>query len=84
LKASVVQLRKLTAERGRDPGSILISPLIEPGEHRPSADEVKRYRDAGAIRLIFLSQKMIAEAADGKALEAIRRLASSVDRARAI
>ena len=30
------------------------------------------------------SQKMIAEAADGKALEAIRRLASSVDRARAI
>ncbi len=84
LKASVVQLRKLTAERGRDPGSILISPLIEPGEHGPSADEVKRYRDAGAIRLIFLSQKMIAEAADGKALEAIRRLASSVDRARTI
>jgi len=84
LKPSVVQLRKLAAERRRDPESILISPLIEPGEHGPSADDVKRYRDAGASRLIFLSQKMIAEAADGKALEAVRRLASSVDRARAI
>jgi len=84
LKASVVQLRKLTAEHGRDPDSILISPLIEPGEDGPSVDEVKRYRDAGASRLIFLSQKMIAESADGKALDAIRRLASSVDRARAI
>lgn len=84
LKASVADLRKLAAERGRDPGSILISPLVEPGEHGPSADEVKRYRDAGASRLIFLSQKMAAEAADGKALEWVRRLATAVDRARSI
>jgi alkanesulfonate monooxygenase SsuD/methylene tetrahydromethanopterin reductase-like flavin-dependent oxidoreductase (luciferase family) len=84
LKASVAELRKLTAARGRDPGAILISPLIEPGEHGPSADDVKRYRDAGASRLIFLSQKMIAETANGKALEAMRRYASSVDRSRTI
>ena len=84
LKEAVVQLRKLTAERGRNPDSIVISPLVEPGEDGPSADEVKRYRDAGASRLIYLSQKLVAETADGKALEAIRRLAASVDRARAL
>ncbi|MGZ6227459.1 MAG: LLM class F420-dependent oxidoreductase [Candidatus Binataceae bacterium] len=84
LKESVAQLRKLAAERGRDPGSILISPLIEPGENGPSADEVKRYRAADATRLILLSQKMIAECADGKALEAARRFAPSVERARSI
>lgn len=84
LKASVAQLRKLTAEQGRDPDSILISPLVEPGEHGLSADEVKRYRDAGATRLIYLSQKTIAEAADGKALEAVRRFAPSVERASSI
>jgi alkanesulfonate monooxygenase SsuD/methylene tetrahydromethanopterin reductase-like flavin-dependent oxidoreductase (luciferase family) len=84
LKTSVIQLHKLTAERGRGPGSIQISPLVDPGENGPSADEVKRYRDAGASRLIFLSQKMMAEVVDGKALEAIRRFASSVDRARSI
>ena len=84
LKDAVAQLRKLAAERGRDPDSIVISPLVEPGEDGPSADEVKQYRDAGASRLIFLSQKLVAETADGKALQAIRRLAASVDRARAI
>ena len=66
------------------PDSILISPLVEPGEHGLSADEVKRYRDAGATRLIYLSQKTIAEAADGKALEAVRRFAPSVERASSI
>jgi hypothetical protein len=45
---------------------------------------VKRYRAAGATRLILLSQKMIAECADGKALEAARRFAPSVKRARSI
>ncbi len=84
LKASVAELRKLAAERGRDPGAIQISPLIEPGENGPSADDVKRYREAGASRLIFLSQKMAAEGADGKTLEWVRRLASSVDRAKSI
>lgn len=84
LKESVAELRKIAAERGRDPGSIQISPLVDPGEHGLSADEVKRYREAGASRIIFLSQKMIAEAADGKALEAVRRYAAAVERARSI
>ncbi|HVB82829.1 MAG TPA: LLM class F420-dependent oxidoreductase, partial [Candidatus Binataceae bacterium] len=84
LKASVAELRRLVAGHGRDPGSIQVSPLVDPGEHGPSADEVKRYREAGASRLIFLSQKMAAEAADGKTLEVVRRFAASVDRARSI
>jgi probable F420-dependent oxidoreductase len=84
LKASVAELRKLTAARGRDPGAIQISPLVDPGEHGPSLDDVKRYRDAGASRLILLSQKMAAEGADGKTLEWVRRLAVTVDRVRAI
>lgn len=84
LKESVAELRKLAAARGRDPGALLISPLVDPGQDGLSADEVKRYRDAGAGRLIFLSQKMAAEGADGKTLEWVRRLAPAVDRARSI
>jgi probable F420-dependent oxidoreductase len=84
LKESVAALRKLAAARGRDPGALLISPLVDPGEHGLSADEVKRYHEAGASRLIFLSQKMAAEGADGKTLEWVRRLAPAVDRARSI
>jgi probable F420-dependent oxidoreductase len=84
LKESVTEIRKLAAGHGRDPGSIQISPLVDPGQDGLSADEVKRYREAGASRLIFLSQKMIAESADGKTLEWLRRLAPAVERARSI
>lgn len=84
LKESVAELRKLAAGHGRDPGSIQISPLVDPGEQGLSADEVKRYREAGASRLIFLSQKMAAEGAEGKTLEWVRRLAPAVERARSI
>jgi probable F420-dependent oxidoreductase len=84
LKGSVAELRKLTAAHGRDPGMIQISPLIDPGEQGPSADDVKRYREAGATRLILASQQTVAESADGKTLEIVRRFASSVDRARTI
>ena len=84
LGAGVAELRRLVAERGRDPGSIAISPLVDPGEHAPSADEIKRYREAGATRLILISQKALAEAADGKALEWLRRWAPAVERARGI
>ncbi|HEY2525240.1 MAG TPA: LLM class F420-dependent oxidoreductase [Candidatus Binataceae bacterium] len=84
LKASVAELRRLAAERGRDPGSIAISPLVDPGENGPSADEIKRYHEAGASRLILISQKALAEAADGKTLEWLRRWAPAVERASGI
>ena len=84
LKASVAELRKIAAAQGRDPGAIQISPLVDPGEHGLSTDEVKRYREAGATRLILASQKSIAEAADGKTTEIVRRYAAAVDRARSL
>jgi hypothetical protein len=42
---------------------------------------LKAYRDAGANRLILLSQKTVAETADGRTLELIRRFAPVVERA---
>jgi probable F420-dependent oxidoreductase len=84
LKASVTELRKIAAAQGRDPGAIQISPLVDPGEHGLSTDEVKRYREAGATRLILASQKSVAEAADGKTTEIVRRYAAAVDRARSL
>src|SRR5205807_4880662 len=55
LRQSVAQLRALTRQRGRNPDSLQISPLVDPLENGPSADDLKAYRDAGAQRLILLS-----------------------------
>lgn len=84
LKSSVAQLRKLAAERGRDIGSMQIAPLVDPGEHGPSEDEIKRYREAGATRLILISQKVLVEAVNGRTLEVVQRYAPAVERARSI
>ncbi len=84
LGAGVKTIRQLAAVAGRKPDSIIISPLVDPGEQGPSADEIKRYREAGASRLVLLSQKTVAETATGKAIELIRRFAPSVERARAL
>jgi probable F420-dependent oxidoreductase len=81
LRESLAQLRKLTTQHGRDPDALHISPLIDPLESGPSADDLKRYRDAGAARLILLSQKTVAETADGRAQALIRRFASVVENA---
>ena len=84
LHQSVTQLRKLAAMRGRKPETILISPAIDPGQNGPSTEEIKRYRDAGAHRLILASQEILGETADGKALALARQYAPVVERARAI
>ncbi|MGH8013888.1 MAG: LLM class F420-dependent oxidoreductase [Candidatus Binataceae bacterium] len=81
LKHSVAKLRELASAHGRDPGSLQISPLVDPGENGPSTEELKRYHEAGANRIILLSQKTVAETADGKALELVRRFAATVERA---
>ncbi|HKV53059.1 MAG TPA: LLM class F420-dependent oxidoreductase [Candidatus Binataceae bacterium] len=81
LHQSVAQLRALTKSHGRDPDALHISPLLDPMENGPSADDLKRYRDAGAQRLILLSQKTVAETADGRALDLIRRFSPVVERA---
>ena len=84
LGAAVKTVRQLTTTSGRKAESIIISPLVDPGENGPSADELKRYREAGASRIVLLSQKTVAETAMGKAIELIRRFAPTVERASAI
>ena len=84
LKRDVVAIRKLAAQRGRKPESIQISPLVEPGENGPSADQMKRLRDAGVSRIVLMSQDIAAETTRGKAPELARHFAQVVERARAI
>jgi probable F420-dependent oxidoreductase len=80
-KREVTTLRQLTKERGRNPDKLSLSPFVDPGESGPSIDDLKRYRDAGATRVILFSQSMIAQTAAGKALDFIKRFAPSVERA---
>jgi probable F420-dependent oxidoreductase len=84
LKREVARLRELAAEYRRDGGSLQVSPLVDPGENGPSATELKGYREAGASRIILLSQKTVAQTADGMALELARKFAPVVVRAREI
>src|SRR5438477_12531040 len=77
-------LRKLTAEAGRNPDSLQVTVIVDPHDSGPSADDLKRYRDAGAGRVVVFSQQMGTEAADGKALELVKRLAPVVERAQQV
>jgi alkanesulfonate monooxygenase SsuD/methylene tetrahydromethanopterin reductase-like flavin-dependent oxidoreductase (luciferase family) len=42
LKRDVATLRKLTAEHGRNPDSLHITAFVDPAEHGPSLEELKR------------------------------------------
>jgi probable F420-dependent oxidoreductase len=81
LKRDVTALRKLVQERGRNPDQIAIAPFVDPGENGLSLDDLKRYRDAGAQRVILFSQAVAAQTAAGKALDFIKRFAPTVERA---
>lgn len=80
-KRDVAELRKLAAERGRKPESLLISPFVSPREDGLSADELKLYKDAGANRIVLFSQRDAIAMAAGGTLEIVRRLAPTVERA---
>jgi probable F420-dependent oxidoreductase len=82
LARAMATLRKLLKERGRDERSVQISPLVDPLDNGPSRDELKAWRDAGANRIVLLSQKTVAATADGKALELIKRFTRVVEDAR--
>jgi len=84
LKPQVLELRKLLKERGRPETSVQISPLVDPKQSGPSSDELKRWRDAGARRIILLSQQTVEDTAEGKALELIKRFTPVLERARAV
>jgi probable F420-dependent oxidoreductase len=84
LRHSVAQLRTLARGHGRDADAFHISPLVDPGEDGPSRDQLNAYREAGAQRLILLSQQTVAATADGMALELVQRFAPVVERARGV
>jgi probable F420-dependent oxidoreductase len=73
-------LRKLTAEAGRNPDSVQVTAILDPRDGGPSVDDLKRYRDAGATRIVVYSQQTRQEDADGKALEVVKRLSVVVER----
>jgi hypothetical protein len=61
-----------------------VTAIVEPRNDSPSVDDLKRYRDAGASRVVVFSQQIGKDAADGKALEIVKRLAPVVERAQKV
>jgi len=73
-------LRQLATEAGRNPSTIQITAILDPRDGGPSVDDLKRYRDAGAHRIVVYSQQTRQDDADGKALEVVKRLSVIVER----
>ncbi len=80
----MVALRALANEAERDPDTIQVTAIIDPRDGTVSADELKRYRDAGANRVVVYSQQTRQEDADGKGLEVVKRSAAIVERAQSL
>jgi alkanesulfonate monooxygenase SsuD/methylene tetrahydromethanopterin reductase-like flavin-dependent oxidoreductase (luciferase family) len=80
-KRDVADLRRLAAERGRDPASLQITAFAPPHDDGLATDELKFYQEAGANRLVLFSQRDAIASANGKALDIIRRIAPTIDRA---
>ena len=77
-------LRKLTTEAGRNPDSLQVTAIVDPRDGGPSVDDLKRYRDAGANRIVVYSQQTRQDDADGQALQVVKRLAPIVERAQKV
>ena len=77
----MAMLRTLTREAGRDPDNLHITAIIDPRNGTVSVDDLKRYRDAGAQRIVLYSQQTRQEDADGKGLKVVTRSAPIVERA---
>lgn len=83
-KKDMDTLRRLTLEAGRNPDTLQITLLVDPEDGNLSADTMKRYKDAGAGRIIPFSQRVGAEIADGKSPEWIKKLTPIVERAQKV
>ena len=81
LKRNVDELRKVAAERGRNPDTLNISAFVGPREDGISSEDLKLYKEAGANRLVLFSQGDAIKMAAGQTLEIVRRLAPTVERA---
>jgi probable F420-dependent oxidoreductase len=80
-KRDVAELRKLTAEHGRNPDSLQVMAFVAPGEDGVPSDQLKMFQEAGAQRLVLFSQSDAIEMARGRTLEIIRRIAPTIERA---
>ena len=83
-KKELSEIHRLAREMGRNPETIQCTAIVEPTESGPTADDLKRYRDAGAQRVIVFSQRMGSEIADGKGMEWINRVARVVEYAQSV
>jgi probable F420-dependent oxidoreductase len=84
LKRDVAALGKLAAEHGRNPGALHITALVDPRDSGPSLEDLRKYAEAGASRVVLFSQKIATAMADGQALELIKRFGPVVERARQV
>jgi probable F420-dependent oxidoreductase len=83
-KRDVAELRRMAAEFGRRPDSVQVTAFVAPHQDGLSVDELKFYHEAGANRLVLFSQRDAIASANGQALEIIRRIAPTLDRAQHI
>ena len=80
-KRDIAELKKIAAERGRNPDSLQITGFVAPHQNGLSRDELKFFKEAGANRLVLFSQRDAIEMANGKTLEVIRRIAPTLEQA---
>jgi probable F420-dependent oxidoreductase len=80
-KRESAELRALAKERGRNPETLQIMAFVPPREDGLSLDDLKAYQESGAERLVLFSQRDAIKMANGQALEVIRRIAPTVERA---
>jgi len=80
----VAELKRMAAESGRKPDSLQVTAFVAPHQDGLSADELKFYRDTGANRLVLFSQRDAIACANGQALDFIRRIAPTLERAQRI
>jgi probable F420-dependent oxidoreductase len=79
-KETIPEIKRLAKEAGRDPEKLEFSVLMMAQGDGPSVDTMKRYQEAGVSRMIVLA----GAAASGSGVEAVKGLASVVERAQKV
>jgi probable F420-dependent oxidoreductase len=79
-KRDIGVLRKMAAERRRNPDSLKFVGFVAPDDDGLSLDMLKFYKDTGAHHLVMFSQRHAIEMAAGKALDIVRKMAPTMER----
>ena len=78
-KSELDELKKIAAQRGRDPQTLDLCAFVSPGDDGISLEDLKLYKATGVHRLVLFSQRDAVRSANGRALEVVRRLAPTVE-----